>query len=84
LQEGASLGIPYWVLLMSNIMALSSKFKCAISCTQRDLAQASRETYSPFINYILYFLAEVAIAACDLAEVRNGDRYKSIVWHSAY
>jgi Mn2+/Fe2+ NRAMP family transporter len=26
------------------------------------------ETYSPFINYILYF-AEVAIAACDLAEV---------------
>ena len=37
--------------------------------TQRDLAQASRETYSPFINYILYFLAEVAIAACDLAEV---------------
>jgi manganese transport protein len=24
--------------------------------TQRDLAQASRETYSPFINYILYFL----------------------------
>ena len=37
--------------------------------TQRDLAQASRETYSPFINYILYFLAEIAIAACDLAEV---------------
>jgi manganese transport protein len=37
--------------------------------TQRDLAQASRETYSRFINYILYFLAEVAIAACDLAEV---------------
>jgi manganese transport protein len=27
-----------------------------------------RETYSPFINYI-YFLAEIAIAACDLAEV---------------
>jgi manganese transport protein len=40
--------------------------------TQRDLAQASRETYSRFINYILYFLAEVAIAACDLAEVWNG------------
>jgi manganese transport protein len=37
--------------------------------TQRDLAQASRETYSRFINYILYFLAEIAIAACDLAEV---------------
>lgn len=35
----------------------------------RDLAQASRESYSPFINFILYVLAEIAIAACDLAEV---------------
>ncbi|MEZ7514856.1 Nramp family divalent metal transporter [Flavobacterium frigidarium] len=60
-----------WVLLMSNIMALllqSLSARLGI-VTQRDLAQASRETYSPFINYILYFLAEVAIAACDLAEV---------------
>ena len=37
--------------------------------TQHDLAQASRETYSKGINYVLYFLAEIAIAACDLAEV---------------
>ncbi|WP_016988351.1 Nramp family divalent metal transporter [Flavobacterium sp. ACAM 123] len=60
-----------WVLLMSNIMALllqSLSARLGI-VTQRDLAQASRETYSRFINYILYFLAEVAIAACDLAEV---------------
>ena len=60
-----------WVLLMSNIMALllqSLSARLGI-VTQRDLAQASRETYSPFVNYILYFLAEVAIAACDLAEV---------------
>lgn len=60
-----------WVLLMSNIMALllqSLSARLGI-VTQRDLAQASRETYSPFINYILYFLAEIAIAACDLAEV---------------
>ncbi len=60
-----------WVLLMSNIMALllqSLSARLGI-VTQRDLAQASRETYSPFINYILYFLAEFAIAACDLAEV---------------
>jgi manganese transport protein len=58
-----------WVLLMSNIMALLLQSLSARIVTQRDLAQASRETYSPFINYILYFLAEVAIAACDLAEV---------------
>ncbi|MSP85715.1 MAG: iron/manganese transporter [Flavobacteriaceae bacterium] len=60
-----------WVLLMSNMMALllqSLSARLGI-VTQRDLAQASRETYSKFINYILYFLAEIAIAACDLAEV---------------
>ena len=60
-----------WVLLMSNLMALllqSLSARLGI-VTQRDLAQASRETYSKFINYILYFLAEIAIAACDLAEV---------------
>ena len=34
-----------------------------------DLAQANRETYPPFINFILYLLAELAIAATDLAEV---------------
>lgn len=60
-----------WVLLMSNLMALLlQSFSARLGIvTQRDLAQASRETYSPFINYILYFLAEIAIAACDLAEV---------------
>src|SRR6476661_1350263 len=44
-----------WVLLMSNIMALllqSLSARLGI-VTQRDLAQASRETYSRFINYIL-------------------------------
>lgn len=60
-----------WVLLMSNLMALllqSLSARLGV-VTQHDLAQASRETYSKFINYILYFLAEIAIAACDLAEV---------------
>ncbi|MFY7664914.1 Nramp family divalent metal transporter [Flavobacterium sp.] len=60
-----------WVLLMSNIMALllqSLSARLGI-VTRRDLAQASRETYSKPVNYVLYFLAEVAIAACDLAEV---------------
>lgn len=60
-----------WVLLMSNIMALllqSLSARLGI-VTRLDLAQASRETYPKFINYILYGLAEIAIAACDLAEV---------------
>lgn len=35
----------------------------------RDLAQVNRETYPKKMNFVLYFLAEIAIAACDLAEV---------------
>lgn len=60
-----------WVLLMSNLMALLLQGLSARLgiVTQLDLAQASKETYSKGINYLLYFLAEIAIAACDLAEV---------------
>lgn len=60
-----------WVLLMSNIMALllqSLSARLGI-VRQRDLAQASRDTYSRPVNMVLYILAEIAIAACDLAEV---------------
>jgi manganese transport protein len=60
-----------WVLLMSNLMALllqSLSARLGI-VRQRDLAQANRETYPPFVNFILYILAEIAIAATDLAEV---------------
>ncbi len=45
-----------WVLLMSNIMALllqSLSARLGI-VTQHDLAQASRETYSKFVNYVLF------------------------------
>ena len=35
----------------------------------RDLAQANRELYPKYINFALYVLAEIAIAATDLAEV---------------
>jgi manganese transport protein len=41
--------------------------------------QASRETYSPFINYILYFLAEIAIGLRSCRGFRNGNRYQFIV-----
>ncbi|MEO8590049.1 MAG: Nramp family divalent metal transporter [Flavobacteriales bacterium] len=60
-----------WVLLMSNLMALLLQSLSARLGIVRglDLAQASRHTYPPIINLPLYVLAEVAIAACDLAEV---------------
>ena len=60
-----------WVLLMSNIMALllqSLSARLGI-VRQLDLAQASRKTYSRPVNFSLWILAEIAIAACDLAEV---------------
>ncbi|MCC6601402.1 MAG: Nramp family divalent metal transporter [Crocinitomicaceae bacterium] len=60
-----------WVLLMSNLMALLlQSFSARLGIVRGlDLAQASRETYPGSVNFILYFLAEIAIAACDLAEV---------------
>jgi manganese transport protein len=60
-----------WVLVMSNIMALllqSLSARLGI-VRNRDLAQANRETYPQKINLALYILAEVAIAATDLAEI---------------
>ena len=60
-----------WVLLMSNLMALLLQGLSARLgiVRRRDLAQANREAYPKTVNYSLWFLAEIAIAACDLAEV---------------
>src|SRR5512132_3802644 len=60
-----------WVLLMSNLMALLlQSLSARLGIVRgRDLAQANRETYPKYVNLVLYLLAEVAIAACDLAEV---------------
>lgn len=60
-----------WVLVMSNIIALLLQSHCVRLgvVSGKDLAQASREHYPRFVNFFLYLLAEVAIAACDLAEV---------------
>lgn len=60
-----------WVLLMSNIIAiLLQSLSARLGVVRRrDLAQCNRETYPPVINFFLYLLAEIAIAACDLAEV---------------
>ncbi|WP_240320733.1 Nramp family divalent metal transporter [Sphingomonas crusticola] len=60
-----------WVIVASNLMAmllqaLSAKLGIVAG---RDLAQACREHYSPPVRILLWLLAEVAIIACDLAEV---------------
>lgn len=60
-----------WVLLMSNLMAVLLQTLAARLgvVTGFDLAQACRVEYSRKVNFILWLLAEVAIAATDLAEV---------------
>ena len=72
LQGGSQFGYSLiWVLLMSNLMALLLQgLSARLGIVRgRDLAQANREAYPKKINYALYVLAEIAIAACDLAEV---------------
>jgi manganese transport protein len=72
LEGGARFGYQLiWVILMSNLMAILLQ---ALSArlgivTGRDLAQACREFYPKPTVFILWVLCEIAIAACDLAEV---------------
>lgn len=60
-----------WVLMLSNLMALLlQSLSARLGIVRgRDLAQASRELFPGAVNLFLYGLAEIAIAACDLAEV---------------
>ena len=60
-----------WVLVVSNLISLLLQgFSARLGIvTGKDLAQASRDMYPPLINICLYIFAEIAIAACDLAEV---------------
>jgi manganese transport protein len=59
------------VILISNLMAILLQSLCARLgiVTGRDLAQACRDHYSKPVTAILWILCEVAICACDLAEV---------------
>jgi manganese transport protein len=59
------------VVLISNFMAILLQhlsLKLGIA-TGRDLAQACRDHFSPPVAFMLWILCEIAIAACDLAEV---------------
>jgi manganese transport protein len=60
-----------WVLVMSNVMAiLLQSFSARLGIvTGMDLAQACRAMFSRRVSWVLWILAEIAIAACDLAEV---------------
>ncbi len=72
LEGGAKFGYSLlWVLVMSNAMAILLQTLSARLgvVSGRDLAQACREEYPRFVSHALWVLCEIAIAACDLAEV---------------
>ncbi len=59
------------VIMISNLMAiLLQSFALRLGIvTGRDLAQACRDHFHPTVSFVLWILCEVAIVACDLAEV---------------
>ncbi len=72
LEGGARFGYRLlWVLVMSNAMAILLQTLSARLgvVSGRDLAQACRESYPRPVSHALWVLCEIAIAACDLAEV---------------
>lgn len=72
LEGGARFGYQLmWVLVLSNAMAILLQTLSARLgiVTGRDLAQACRESYPRPVAWALWILCEIAIAACDLAEL---------------
>jgi len=84
LEGGARFGYQLlWVLVMSNAMAvllqtLSARLGIIYG---RDLAQACRESYPRKVNLALWGLCEIAVAACDLAEVLGAAIGLNLLFH---
>jgi len=84
LEGGAKFGYKLlWVLVVSNLMALllqtlSSRLGIV---SRRDLAQACRDEYPRVVSVILWLLCEVAIVACDLAEVLGAAIGLNLLFH---
>jgi manganese transport protein len=72
-----------FVIMVSNLMAIllqSLALKLGVA-TERDLAQACRESYSKPTAMALWLFAEIAIAACDLAEVVGSAIALQLLFH---
>ncbi len=71
------------VIFISNLLAIllqSLSLKLGIA-TGRDLAQTCRDRYSRPLNFFLWITAEIAIAACDLAEVIGSAIALQLLFH---
>ncbi len=72
-----------FVIMLSNLMAIllqSLSLKLGVA-TERDLAQLCRESYGPRTSFVLWVMAEIAIAACDLAEVIGSAIALELLFH---
>ena len=84
LEGGARFGYQLlWVLVMSNAMAvLLQTLSARLGIVSgRDLAQACRESYPRHVNLALWVLCEIAVAACDLAEVLGAAIGLNLLFH---
>jgi manganese transport protein len=72
-----------FVIMASNLMAIllqGLSLKLGIA-TERDLAQMCHQSYGPRVSYALWIGAEIAIAACDLAEVVGSAIALNLLFH---
>src|ERR1035437_594489 len=72
-----------FVIMESNLMAIllqSLSLKLGIA-TERDLAQMCHQSYGPRVSYALWIGAEIAIAACDMAEVIGSAIALELLFH---
>lgn len=71
------------VILLSNIFAIILQYlalKLGVA-TERDLAQACHDHYPKSVSFALWIFCEVAIAACDLAEVIGSALAFNLLFH---
>ena len=72
-----------FVIMASNLMAIllqSLSLKLGVA-TERDLAQLCHERYAQWVSFGLWIGAEIAIAACDLAEVIGSAIALNLLFH---
>jgi manganese transport protein len=72
-----------FVIMASNLMAIllqSLSLKLGVA-TERDLAQVCHQAYGPRVSYVLWIFAEIAIAACDMAEVIGSAIALELLFH---
>ncbi|MBI4889271.1 MAG: Nramp family divalent metal transporter, partial [Acidobacteria bacterium] len=84
IEGGARFGYQLlWVLILSNAMAILLQTLSARLgiVSGRDLAQACRESYPKPVSWALWILCEIAIAACDLAELIGAAIGLNLLFH---